>query len=327
MKIIVDAYGGDNAPLEILKGTADAVAEFGIEAVLCGDETELRELAEKSAISLAGCTFAHSTRGIPVEVEPTLILKDYADSSMAVGMNLLAAGEGDAIVTAGSTGAAVVGATMIVKRLRGVKRGALGTVIPSVNGCYMLLDVGANAECRPEMLRQFGVMGSVYMERIMGVEKPRVGLVNIGTEENKGLDLHIEAGRLLKESPIHFIGNVEARELPLGGCDVAVTDGFVGNVVLKLTEGMGKLISAELKKILLRNTATKIAAVALRGGVMDFRARMDYSEYGGAPILGISKPVIKAHGSSNAKAFKNAIRQAKNVVDSDVTGVIKSSLA
>jgi glycerol-3-phosphate acyltransferase PlsX len=161
----------------------------------------------------------------------------------------------------------------------------------------------------------------------MGVEKPRVGLINIGAEENKCLELHVEALRLMKESPYNFIGNVEARELPLGGCDVAVADGFVGNVVLKLTEGMGKLISVELKKILLKNTVTKIAAAALKGGVMDFRARMDYSEYGGAPILGISKPVIKAHGSSNAKAFKNAIRQAKNVVDGDVTGVIQSSIS
>jgi glycerol-3-phosphate acyltransferase PlsX len=327
MRIIVDAYGGDNAPLEILKGTADAVAELGVEAVICGDENALRKLAEENAVSLAGCTFAHAAGNIPVEVEPTLILQDYADCSMAVGMRLLAEGKGDAIVTAGSTGAATVGATMIVKRLKGVKRGALGTVIPHVNGCYMLLDVGANSECRPEMLRQFGVMGSVYMERIMRIEKPRVGLINIGVEETKGLDLHVEALALMKEASFHFIGNVEARELPLGGCDVAVADGFVGNVVLKLTEGMGKLISIELKKILMRNTATKLAAAVLKSGVMEFRARMDYSEYGGAPILGIAKPVIKAHGSSNAKSFKNAIRQAKQVVESDVTGVIRDSLS
>lgn len=326
MKVIIDAYGGDNAPLEIVKGAAQAVAEYGVEAVLCGSEAELRELCEKSGISTDGFVFVEAEGSMPVEADPALILRDYSGSSMAVGLELLSKGEGDAFVSAGSTAALVVGASLVVKRMKGVKRAALGTVIPSVNGCYMLLDVGANAECRPEMLAQFGVMGSVYMEKTQGLARPRVGIINIGAEENKGLGLQIDAARLMKDAPIRFIGNVEARDLPLGGCDVAVADGFVGNIVLKLTEGMGKLINIELKNILTRSAATKMAAAVLKGGVMDFRARMDYTEYGGAPLLGISRPVIKAHGSSNAKAVKNAIRQAKQVFDNDVTGIIRSSL-
>lgn len=326
LKIIIDAYGGDNAPLEILKGTVQAVAEYGVEAVLCGREAELRELAAGCGVSLEGISFLHADAGMPAEAEPTEILKSHSGSSMAVGMKLLAEGGGDAFVTAGSTGAAVVGASLIVKRIKGIKRPALGTVIPTSTGCYMLLDVGANTECRPEMLTQFGVMGSVYMEKLMGITNPQVGLVNIGTEDNKGLDLQVETAKLLRKAPVQFVGNVEARELPLGGCDVAVADGFTGNILLKLTEGMGKMMSVELKKILLRNAVSKVAAVFLKDGVMEFRARMDYTEYGGAPLLGIAKPVIKAHGSSNAKAVKNAVRQAKMVCERQVIDVIRASL-
>ena len=180
MKVIIDAYGGDNAPLEILKGTALAVKEYGVEAVLCGDEAELRELCAGSAISLDGVSFAQAPLSMPVEADPTEIRGSYADSSLAVGMRLLADGGGYAFVTAGSTGAAVVGASLIVKRLKGIKRAALGSVIPNTDSFYMLLDIGANAECRPEMLQQFGIMGSIYMEKVMGVKQPRVGLINIG---------------------------------------------------------------------------------------------------------------------------------------------------
>lgn len=328
MKVIMDAYGGDHAPLEIVRGAVDAVRELGVEVVLCGDEPALRELMGQNGLPLEKIAFVQAARGIPVEAEPTEILKAYADCSMAVGMKLLAEGGGDAFVSAGSTGAVVVGATFLVKRIKGIKRPALGTVIPAADsGCYMLLDIGANAECRPEMLTQFGVMGSVYMNKIMGRSAPRVGVVNIGAEETKGLELQIEAGKQLREAPVNFIGNVEARELPLGGCDVAVADGFTGNIVLKLTEGMGKLMSMELKKILLKNAATKMAALVLKGGVTDFRKQMDYTEYGGAPLLGIAKPVIKAHGSSNAKAIKNAVRQAKLCSDNNMIAVIEQSLA
>lgn len=328
MKVILDAYGGDNAPLEIVRGAVEAVRELDVEVVLCGDGPALRELMERDGLSLDNITFEQAKGDIPVEAEPTEILKSYADCSMAVGMRLLAGGGGDAFVSAGSTGAVVVGATFLVKRIKGIKRPALATVIPAVDGgCYMLLDIGANSECRPEMLTQFGVMGSVYMDRIMGCESPRVGIINIGTEETKGLDLQIEAGMLLKAAPVNFIGNIEARELPLGGCDVAVADGFTGNIVLKLTEGMGKFISVELKKLLTRSLLSKVAAGMLYKGVTALRASMDYTEYGGAPLLGISKPVIKAHGSSNAKAIKNAVRQAKRCCDNNMIEIIGQSLA
>lgn len=327
MKIIVDAFGGDNAPLEILKGTADAIAEYGVTAVLTGDEQNIREVAESNNISLFGMEFLQADQIMPVEAEPTEVLKAYAGSSMTVGLKHLAEGGGDAFVTAGSTGAAVVGASLIVKRIKGVKRPALAPIIPNSAGRYMILDIGANAECRPEMLVQFGIMGSAYMKTFLGVENPRVGLVNIGAEETKGLELHVETYKLMQKAPVNFVGNVEARDLPLGGCDVAVTDGFVGNIVLKHTEGMAKFFSTELKNILFASIANKLAALVLKKSIDDFRKKMDYTEYGGTPLLGISKPVIKAHGSSNAKAFKNAIRQAKEMCENNVIEQIRRSLA
>jgi len=240
MKIIVDAMGGDNAPQAPVMGAIQANKEDGVEIILVGrGEDILKTLADNGISDLpSGMEIAHAPTVIPVCEEPTQILKKYKDCSMAKGFQMLAAGEGDAFITAGSTGAMVVGATMIVKRIKGVKRAAIGTVIPNAKGHYMLLDSGANEECRPEMLRQFGVMGSVYMEHIMKIPSPRVGLVNIGTEDSKGTGLQVEANQLLRQAGVNYVGNVEARELPLGGCDVAVADGFTGNVALKLTEGM-----------------------------------------------------------------------------------------
>jgi glycerol-3-phosphate acyltransferase PlsX len=327
MKVIIDAYGGDHAPLEILKGTAQAVAELGVSAVLCGKESELKALAEREKIPLSGLEFANAELVMPVEAEPTALRNTYADSTLGASFRLLAEGQGDALVSAGSTGAVVVGGTLIAKRIKGVKRPALGPVIPTADGCYLLIDIGANAECRPEMLFQFAIMGTIYMERILGIENPRVGVVNIGAEETKGLDLQIETGKLLRASSLNFVGNVEARELPLGGCDVAVTDGFTGNVVLKLTEGMGKMMSGELKNMLLAGTKTKLAALLLKDSLAAFKKKFDYTEYGGTALLGSAKPVIKAHGSSNAKAFKNAIRQAKLYYEKDVIGEIAGALA
>lgn len=327
MKIIVDAFGGDHAPLEVLKGCAQAQEEYGVEIILCGDENKIRDCAREHGIVLDDMSIIHAPDVIPVEAEPTTLLKEYANSSMAVGMKALKNGEGDAFVSAGSTGALVVGASLIVKRLRGVRRVGLATVIPNGNKYYMLMDSGANAECRPEMLAQFGIMGSVYMERLKGVKNPRVGLVNIGSEETKGLELQLEAFKLLQKAPLNFIGNVEARELPLGGCDVAVADGFTGNVVLKLTEGMAKFFSNELKGMFLSSFKTKIAALLMRSSVAKFKKSMDYKEHGGAPLLGCSMAVIKAHGSSDAKAFKNAIRQAKEYVDNHVIDEMQSALS
>ena len=326
MRIIVDAFGGDHAPLEVLKGCALAKEEYGVEITLCGDEEKIRACAKDNGIALDGMDILHAPAVIPVEADPTTLLKEYADSSMAMGMKALKNGEGDAFVSAGSTGALVVGASLIVKRLKGVRRVGLATVIPNANKFYLLMDAGANAECRPEMLAQFGVMGSVYMERLKGVKNPRVGLINIGTEETKGLELQLESYKLLQKAPVNFIGNVEARGLALGECDVAVCDGFVGNVALKLTEGLAKYFSNELKGMFMANLKTKIAALLMKDKISAFKKSMDYKEHGGAPLLGASLPVIKAHGSSDAKAFKNAIRQAKEYVDNKVIEEMQNAL-
>lgn len=355
MKIIIDAFGGDNAPAAVLEGCAmarEALPEYGlelvltgdeetirkaeeekrsgltgVELVLTGDEAAIRKAAEEKGISLAGMEIVHAPEVIPVCEEPTKILKQYKDCSMAKGLQLLAAGEGDAFITAGSTGAMVVGATFIVKRIKGVKRAAIATPVPNAKGRYLLLDCGANEECRPEMLRQFGIMGAVYMEQVMGVKEPRVGLVNIGTEDSKGTDLQVESNKLLRETKLRYVGNVEARELPLGGCDVAVADGFTGNVVLKLTEGMGKMFSQELKGMFLSSLGTKLGALLLSKQIKAFKKRMDASEVGGALLLGIRRPVIKAHGNSDGRAFLNAIRQAALCCQNDVVGQIAGSLS
>lgn len=326
MKIILDAFGGDHAPLEILKGARLAVDELGVEILLCGDEEKIKKTAAENNISLSKMGIAHAPGIMPVEASPTGLLKEYSDSSMAEGFRLLTQNAGDAFVTAGSTGAAVVGSAMIVKRIKGIKRPAIGTVIPTDKSCYILLDAGANAECRPEMLCQFGIMGSVYMQNINGVKNPRIAIVNIGAEENKGTELQIEAAKLLKSTGLNFTGNIEARHIPLSGCDVAVCDGFTGNIVLKLTEGMAKMMAGEVKNMLLKNGKTKLAALLLKDSLNEFKAKLDYTEHGGAPLLGVKQPVIKAHGSSNAKAVKNAVRQAKTMVEQSIIEKIETAL-
>ena len=241
-------------------------------------------------------------------------------------MQMLADGEGDAFVSAGSTGALVVGATFIVKRQKGIKRPALATILPTASTPTILLDSGANADCRPEMLVQFAIMGSAYMNKILGVESPRVGLVNIGSEESKGRELELETYKQLKNAPVNFTGNIEARQIPMGDCDVVVTDGFSGNLLLKLYEGMAKFFSGELKALLTKDFKSKIAALMVLNNVKEFKKKVDYSEYGGAPLLGTAKPVIKAHGSSNAKAFYNAIRQAKQFTETKVIDEISNAI-
>lgn len=329
MNIVIDGFGGDHAPLEPLRGAAAAVAELGVSVLVTGDEEKLRACAKENNIALNNITFVHAPTVIPVDEEPTKILKGYSDCSMAVALRLVAKGEADAVVSAGSTGALLAGATFIVKRAKGVKRPAIGTLIPTKGGkFYLLVDAGANNDCRPEMLCQFAVMGTAYYEKIMGVASPRIGLINIGTEEHKGAELQQQAYAQLKTADaLNFIGNVEARELPNGGCDVAVCDGFTGNVVLKLTEGFAAFFGSALKGIFMANAGTKLGALLVAKQLREFKRSMDYKEYGGAPILGTVKPVIKAHGSSDAKAFKNAIRQAKFCVERDVCQNIEQGVA
>lgn len=310
MNIIVDAFGGDNAPLEVIKGAVMAKEKFDTEITLVGDEEKIKACAKENQIDISSLRIKHAPTVIEVCEAPTEIIKSKTDCSMAVGMKMLADNEGDAFVSAGSTGALVVGGTFIVKRIKGVKRAALAPVLPTSTTPFMLLDAGANTDCRPEMLQQWAIMGSAYMKAIMGCESPAVMLANIGAEESKGRELELETYKLLKETPINFNGNIEARDLPTGAADVVVADGYVGNMLLKLYEGMGKFMSRELKGMLMTGFKSKLAALLLLKKVKAFKKRMDYSEYGGSPLLGTSKPVIKAHGSSDAKAFYNAIRQA-----------------
>jgi len=326
MRIIVDAFGGDNAPLEIIKGAAQAHAGLGVDITLVGDEEKIRSCARENAVDISDLAICHAEQVMDVCCEPTKILKEYSNSSMAVGLKLLKDGGGDAFVSAGSTGALVVGATFIVKRLKGIKRAALATVIPTKQSPCMILDVGANAECRPEMLAQFGIMGSAYMNKLMKVDSPRVALANIGAEPTKGRELELEAYKQLSAAPINFTGNIEGRYVPLGEADVVVADGFSGNLILKTIEGMGKFFSSELKGMFKSGVGSKIGALFLLKKINAFKKKMDYTEYGGAPLLGTAKPVIKAHGSSNAKAIYNAVRQAKEFIEANVIGEITSAL-
>lgn len=326
MKIIVDAFGGDNAPLEVIKGAAMAVENLDVDIVLTGDEDIIRKVAEENNISLNRIEISDTKVVIDIHDDPTMVIKEKSDCSMAVGLKALSKGEGDAFVSAGSTGALVVGATFLVKRLKGIKRAALAPVLPNGKGHLMLMDGGANVDCRPEMLVQFAIMGSCYMEKILGVPSPKIGLINVGAEDTKGRELELQAYAQMKEAPINFGGNIEAREIPDGDFDVIVSDGFTGNVVLKLYEGMGSYFAHTLKNMLTKGFLSKLAALLILPKVKEFKKKMDYTEQGGAPLMGISKPVIKAHGSSNAKAFYNAIRQAKKFAGNNVIGEIEKSL-
>lgn len=326
MRIIVDAFGGDNAPLEILKACRMAADEFGYDIILVGDDSIIKEVADKNHISLKDITVSHAPDVITMEDAATDIMKSKSNSSMAQGLRMLAEGMGDAFVSAGNSGALCVGATLIVKRIKGIKRCAFAPVIPSTNGLFMLIDSGANVECRPEMLKQFGIMGYVYMKNILTLDDPRVALVNIGTESTKGDELRFEAFKLLKETNINFIGNIEARDIIADQADVVVCDGFTGNVILKLYEGMGKAFFEKFSEIFQKSFKNKLAASLLSSDVRAMKKRLDYKEYGGAPLLGISKSVFKAHGNSDAKTFKNAIRLAAEYEKRNVVKLITDSL-
>ena len=308
MKIIVDAMGGDNAPLEIIKGVAMAVEEYDQQAVLVGDENIIKKLAEENSISLKDIEIVHADSVITMEDSPGCVLKEKNDSSMAAGLKMLARGEGDAFMSAGNSGAVVVGASLIVKRLKPVKRPAFAPVLPKDEGFFMLIDSGANVDCRPEMLLQFAHMGSVYMSEVMGVKNPRIGLANIGTEDHKGGQLQHEAFAMLKESGLNFIGNIEARDIPFDACDVVVCDGFTGNIILKMYEGVALAVMKKFKAMLTKNVKTKLAAAMMLKDIVELKRAMDYNEFGGAPLLGCAKPVFKVHGSAKAKTVKNAFR-------------------
>ena len=326
MKIIVDVYGGDNAPYSTLKASEMAREEYGCEIILCGNENKIKEFSEKENININGMKILNAETEIPVNESPRKLIKEYKNSSLAVGLMALANGEGDAFVSAGSTAAVVVGANYFVKKIKGVRDVALATLLPSENGPYMLLDCGAKIDCSPETLYSFGTMGNLYMKEVMHIENPRVGLANIGVEENKGTKTQVKAYKLMKKAPYNFVGNIEVRDVPYGAADVIVCDGYTGNIFLKTFEGTALMLLSSVKEILLKNTLTKLSALSLKGGFHDLKKTLDFNEYGGAPLMGIKKPVIKAHGSSEAKTFKNAIREAIDFVSSGVIDAIEEKV-
>ena len=326
MKIIVDAFGGDNAPLEIIKGSAEAVQEHGIDILLTGKESTIREVAAQNNISLDHIEIEDCDEVITMHDAADSVIKTKKNSSMAVGLRLLSEGRGDAFISAGNSGALCVGATLGVKRIKGIKRPAFAPVIPSETGCLMLIDGGANVDCRPEMLRQFAVMGSVYMEKVMKIDKPRVGLANVGSEDHKGTELYRETYAILKDSGLNFIGNVEGRDIPKGVCDVVVCDGFTGNMILKTYEGVASVLMKQIKNMFTGSVKGKLAAGLIMKDLKGMKTRFDYNTYGGAPILGSSKPVFKAHGDSKARTIKNAIGLCKEYVEAKAIDEISSSI-
>lgn len=332
MKIIVDAMGGDNAPEEIVKGAVIAASEFGVQICLVGRREDVVRCLENEGISLPTdrIEIVHADEIITMEDDPSTATRRKKNSSMAVALKLLSQGAGDAVVSAGSTGALLTGATLTVKRIRGIRRAALAPVLPNGGNGVMLIDCGANVECTPEYLLQFAYMGSFYAKKIMGCENPRVALLNVGTEETKGTELQKHTYNLLKKAHeagrINFVGNAEASDLFLGSIDVMVTDGFSGNILLKGTEGAVKFLLGKIVGILKGSRKAKVAALMIRGDLSDFKVAMDVSEVGGTALLGISKPVIKAHGSSDARAIRSAIKQAIRFIEAGMIREIEENI-
>ena len=332
MKIIVDAMGGDNAPAAVVQGALDAHKKHGVDILLVGRAAEVLRAVEACGEKTlpAGVELKDASEVVEIADDPATAFKMKKDSSLTVGLNLLKAGEGDAFVSAGSTGALLSGATLLVKRIRGIRRAAMGPVIPVLGGKAILCDCGANAECTPEYLMQFAYLGNYYAKRVLGVEKPRVALLNIGAEEEKGDALRHETYALLQTASeagrLYFTGNIEASDVMMGGADVVVADGFTGNVMLKSLEGTGKFLLKELKKMFLSSTKTKLAAAMVKSDMADMKKLLDPSEIGGTPFLGISKPVIKAHGSSDARAISNAVLRAKEYAESGFIADIEANI-
>ena len=333
MKIIIDAMGGDLAPEAPVLGALQGAKDFGAQITLVGRGEEILQVMKKNGISdlPEGVEIANADDVVDMHDDPATVLHKRKNSSMVVGLRMLAEGQGDAFISAGSTGALLTGATLLVKRVKGIRRAAMGPAMPNkAGGKTVILDCGANAECTPEFLLQFGLVGSLYAKKCLGIENPRVGLLNIGTEDSKGTPLQKEAYALLQEAGsqglLNFTGNVEARDVPMGAVDVVVCDGFSGNVLLKSIEGtaafMGSLVSRMFKK----NALTKVAALLCSSGIKSLKKLLDYREIGGTQFLGIRKPVIKAHGSSDAKAFRNAVGQAMEAAGQDFSQELEAGL-
>jgi glycerol-3-phosphate acyltransferase PlsX len=327
LKIILDAMGGDNAPDAIIRGAVDALASFkDFSVILVGKQDVLKEILSGIIHDPDRIEIINANEVIEMGESPAAAIRKKKDSSMVVGMTALSQGRGDIFISAGNTGALVAGGTLIVRRIEGVKRPALATQLPSRTGSVLLIDGGANVDCKPSYLAQFGVMGSVYMQKVMGISNPKVGLVNNGGEEEKGNLLTKEAYQLMKNTPVHFVGNAEGRDLLSGSFDVIVCDGFIGNIILKFLEGTAGVIMGTLKESIVKSAKSKLGALFMKGAFRDLKKKFDYSEYGGALLLGLRGGVMKAHGSSDAKAISSAVKMARRFILGDVVQNIKDQI-
>ena len=334
MKIILDAMGGDNAPGAPVLGAVEAAKTYGIEIVLVGRGEDILAVLKKHGIDNLpeGMEISNADDVVDMHDDPASVIHKRKNSSMVMGLKMLADGLGDAFVSAGSTGALLTGATLLVKRVWGIRRAAMAPAMPTKAGTKVIIcDCGANAECTPEFLLQFGLVASAYSRFTLGVKNPKVGLLNIGSEDSKGTQLQKDAYALLKDASakglVNFVGNVEARDVPLGAVDVVVCDGFSGNILIKSIEGTAMFMGSMLKRMFKKNLGSKLGYLLCRGGVQDMMKCLDYREIGGTQFLGIQKPVIKAHGSSDALAFRNAVRQAMTAAEGSFTAQLEKSLA
>ena len=333
MKIILDAMGGDHAPLAPVMGAVQAAKDFGAQITLVGRGEEILEVLRSQGIAdlPEGIEVCHADEVVDMHDDPANVIRKKKNSSMVVGLRMLAEDNGDAFISAGSTGALLSGATLVVKRVKGIRRAAMGPAMPNKKGGKtVILDCGANAECTAEFLLQFGLVGSLYAKKSFGLDNPKVGLLNIGTEDSKGTQLQKDTYSLLQDAHekglLNFVGNVEARDVPLGAVDVVVCDGFAGNVLLKSIEGTAMFMGSMLKHKVFKGFFPKIGYLFCRNGVKEIKKLLDYREIGGTQFLGIRKPVIKAHGSSDALAFRNAVRQAMEAAENDISAELEAGL-
>ncbi|MFA5014491.1 MAG: phosphate acyltransferase PlsX [Actinomycetota bacterium] len=325
--IIIDAMGGDFAPEEIVKGSVEARKDYGAKIKLVGNPDKIKKAAISGSLDLDGIEIVPSSQEVGMCEFPSEVLKKKKDSSIFIGSQLVSQGKGNVFISAGNTGAVMACSLFNMKRIENVYRPAIAVVIPLGDKKFVLIDAGANADCKPPYLKQFAIMGKIYSENILGIKNPKVALVNIGEEEKKGNELSVESYKLLKDYPgINFIGNIEGRELFEGRTDVAVCDGFVGNVILKLVEGMANFFFGEIKNILKSGTMAKLSALVLKGSLVNMKKRFDYEEYGGAQLLGLNGLVIIAHGSSKSRAIKSAVRAATESLKNNLTSKISEEI-
>ena len=328
MRIILDGMGGDNAPEEIVKGAVEAAKEIEDEIIIVGKPDAIEKQLKKCKYKGNQISIAPAQEVITMEDSPVKAIRHKKDSSLVVGLNMLKDGEGDMFVSAGNTGALIVGSRLLLGRIRGIDRPALASIYPDMTGgdpC-MLVDAGASSESKARNMLEYGLMGSVYVEKVWGRSNPRVGLVNLGAEESKGTSVTKDAYQMLNASKLNFIGNVEGRDVPKGVCDVIVCDGFTGNVILKLTEGVSLSIFKLIKDTLKSNVKAMVGGALIKSKLSGLKDEFDYEEYGGAPVLGVSGPVIKMHGSSTARAVKSAILRGMPYAEENVVDIIKQEM-